>query len=56
VLVEGAGQAWVDDLRLEVVDGSVPLTNPPVKPTAEGAQKPFLPRQPVNLNFGGTSK
>src|SRR4029077_13416418 len=28
VLVEGAGKAWIDDLKLEIVDGSVPVTNP----------------------------
>jgi hypothetical protein len=55
VLVEGQGQAWVDDLRLEVVDRTVPLTNPQVKPASVRGQKPALPRQPVNLDFGGIS-
>jgi hypothetical protein len=27
VLIEGAGEAWLDDLRFEIVDGSVPLTD-----------------------------
>jgi RNA polymerase sigma factor (sigma-70 family) len=56
VLVEGQGLAWVDDLRLEVVDRTVPLTNAPVKPASGRDHKPALPRQPVNLDFGGISQ
>ena len=56
VLVEGAGKAWIDDLRLEAVDRSVPLTNTPVEPTSGREPKPVMPRQPVNLNFEGKSR
>ncbi|HEV3119929.1 MAG TPA: hypothetical protein VGY58_22910, partial [Gemmataceae bacterium] len=56
VLVEGGGKAWVDDLKFEIVDRTVPLTNPAVKPAADQKQKPQLPRRPVNLDFEAVSK
>jgi len=51
VLVEGAGKAWVDNLKLEAVDRSVPLTNALVRPAVTHERKPTLPRQPVNMDF-----
>jgi RNA polymerase sigma factor (sigma-70 family) len=48
ILVEGTGKAWIDGLNLEVVERSVPVTNPSTK-----GRKPELPRRPVNLNFEG---
>jgi RNA polymerase sigma factor (sigma-70 family) len=50
VLVEGRGKAWVDDLRFEAVDRSIPLTNSSVR--SGGERKPTMPKQPVNLDFG----
>lgn len=45
-LLMGNGQLWVDDIKFEVVDNSVPVT-------AQSALKKMnkLPAQPVNLNF-----
>jgi hypothetical protein len=40
LLLEGAGEARIDDVSLEVVDASVPLTDPP-----------RLPLEPQNLDF-----
>jgi hypothetical protein len=49
VLVEGSGKAWVDDLKLEVVDPTVPVTNPSVR--VEKEHKAAQPLRPVNLDF-----
>ncbi len=44
VLLEGTGQVWFSDLKLEVVDNSVPLTV---------NEKYYMPlKEPTNLNFG----
>ncbi|HEV3449147.1 MAG TPA: sigma-70 family RNA polymerase sigma factor [Gemmataceae bacterium] len=51
VLVEGAGKAWIDDLKLEIVERSVPVTNPSTDPRSKIERKPELPRRPVNLDF-----
>jgi serine/threonine-protein kinase len=51
VLVEGTGKAWIDDLKLEIVDLSVPLTNPSSDPRSKIERKPELPLRPVNLDF-----
>jgi len=56
VLIEGAGKAWVDDLKLEAVDRSVPLTNTPARQGIDRQRKPTLPRQPVNMDFEETAK
>jgi RNA polymerase sigma factor (sigma-70 family) len=50
VLVEGEGKAWVDDLKLEMVDRSVPVTNPSVRVEASDDNS-ALPLQPRNLDF-----
>jgi RNA polymerase sigma factor (sigma-70 family) len=55
VLVEGSGKAWVNDLKLEVVDRSVPVTNPTAKAEMEDA-KAKLPFQPLNLDFENRAK
>jgi hypothetical protein len=49
-LVNGKGQAWMDDFQFEVVGKDVPTTNmlPPEEMNKEQEQK-----QPVNLNFEG---
>jgi RNA polymerase sigma factor (sigma-70 family) len=49
-LVEGSGKAWVDDMKLEAVDPSVPVTNPSVHVPTKKA-KPTLPPRPLNLDF-----
>jgi hypothetical protein len=50
VLVEGVGKAWVDNLTLDVVDRTVPVTNPSVlRETQNG--KAGMPLRPRNLNF-----
>jgi hypothetical protein len=41
-LLIGKGQLWVDGLRLEPVDSSVPVTS---------SAKPALPAAPTNLDF-----
>ena len=40
--LDGKGEAWADDFKLEIVDNSVPVS---VQPS------PSLPKDPVNLNF-----
>jgi len=40
---DGGGVAWLDDVRLEVVPDSVPVTRPPRQ----------VPKQPQNLDFRG---
>jgi hypothetical protein len=50
ILVEGSGKAWVDDLRLEAVDSSVPVTN-----STATDRKAALPRRPINLDFEGVA-
>jgi hypothetical protein len=42
--LEGAGRAWIDDVSLEVVDASVPLTD---------RMKKNLPLEPQDLDFEG---
>jgi hypothetical protein len=43
LLLEGAGHAWIDDVALEDVDASVPLTGGPVPPPSRAL--------PDNLGF-----
>lgn len=43
ILLEGAGEAWLDDLTFEVVDQSVPVTG------KDAGYSP--PRAPTNLGF-----
>lgn len=42
VLISGKGQMWLDDVLLEVVDNTVPITN---------ALKDIERDEPINLNF-----
>jgi hypothetical protein len=44
ILLAGAGQVWMDDLRFEVVPATVRTTGTPVPP-------PTPPAAPTNLNF-----
>lgn len=44
ILLDGKGQAWVDDLQFEVVGKDVPTTD------LVGKRKEF-PKQPLNLDF-----
>jgi len=43
ILLTGKGQAWVDDLRFDIVDENVPVT--------DLKQERILPEEPINLNF-----
>lgn len=57
VLVNGKGQAWVDDFQFEIVGNDVPATNmlSPEDMNRDqdmGAAREY-PNQPVNLNFEG---
>ena len=45
VLLSGPGQVWIDGIRLEEVDTSVPVTD------MLGEGKELLPLDPVNLDF-----
>jgi hypothetical protein len=45
ILLDGMGEVWIDDVRFEVVDSSVPTTG--VNPHNK------LPEQPGNLDFEG---
>jgi hypothetical protein len=53
VILFGKGTLWLDDLKLEVVDQSVPVTSPLEKKlTGEGRESVAgLPEKPVNLGF-----
>jgi hypothetical protein len=42
LILQGAGQVWMNDLSFQIVDKATPVSNP----TA-----PTLPLQPVNLDF-----
>jgi RNA polymerase sigma factor (sigma-70 family) len=50
VLVEGTGQAWVDDLKLETVDRTVPVTNASAHAEVK-EHTARLPLRPRNLDF-----
>ena len=43
ILLDGMGEVWIDDLRFEVVDGSVPTTG--------AGPRSKLPEEPGNLDF-----
>ena len=56
----GSGVAWADDLRLEVVDSTVPVTAPPVDAPVSGTDSATivafydrLGTEPRNLDFEG---
>jgi hypothetical protein len=42
ILLSGAGQAWIDDFKFEVVASDVPVT---------GQTAPSLPKEPLSLGF-----
>ena len=53
-LLAGKGQAWVDDIQLEVVGNDVPTTGAPTQP-ADRVGEPVqgLPEDPKNPDFEG---
>lgn len=60
VFLAGPGVAWADDLRLDVVDSTVPLTAPAVDTPVPGADSAGtvayynrLGTEPLNLDFEG---
>jgi hypothetical protein len=53
MLMNGTGQAWVDDLKFEVVGNDVASTNMLEGPIPAQAGQLMLPDKPVNLDFEG---
>lgn len=51
MLLSGPGQAWVDDLKIEVVGKDVPSTNKLQQPTPIQGWELTVPDKPVNLDF-----
>jgi hypothetical protein len=43
IILNGKGQAWVDNLKFDIVDENVPVT--------DLKQERTLPEEPINLNF-----
>jgi hypothetical protein len=49
ILLQGKGQAWIDDIKFESVTKDVPVTAPPI--VINKQQEPQYPPIPMSLDF-----